>query len=90
VTISIFLDVAEQRNLEGKKVLSEKSIAEMETTQFAAVPVKYMPKEASGLKIGLGCWMENGSTVTNLNMTGFYPYVDRSLNYAAILVPEIG
>jgi CubicO group peptidase (beta-lactamase class C family) len=73
---------------EGKKVLSEKSIAEMETIQFAAVPVKYMPKEASGLKLGLGCWIENGSTVTSLNMTGFYPYLDRNLNYAAILVPR--
>lgn len=73
---------------EGKKVLSEKSITEMETIQFVSIPVKYMPKEASGLKLGLGCWIENGTTVTSLNMIGFYPYVDRGLNYAAILVPR--
>jgi CubicO group peptidase (beta-lactamase class C family) len=73
---------------EGKKVLSEKSIAEMETIQFPAVAVKYMPKEAAGLKLGLGCWIENGGIVTSLNTNGFYPYVDRSLNYAAILVPR--
>lgn len=73
---------------EGKKVLSEKSITEMETIQFVSIPVKYMPKEASGLKLGLGCWIENGTTVTSLNMSGFYPYVDRGLNYAAILVPR--
>ncbi len=46
-----------------------------------------MPKEAAGLKNGLGCWIENGSSVTSLNMTGFYAYVDRNLNYAAVLVP---
>jgi CubicO group peptidase (beta-lactamase class C family) len=72
---------------DGKKVLSEKSITEMETIQFAAIPVKYMPREASGLKMGLGCWMENGSIVTSLNTSGFWPYIDRSLNYAAVLVP---
>ena len=32
----------------------------METIQFA-LPVKYMPKEASGFKLGLGCWIENGT-----------------------------
>jgi CubicO group peptidase (beta-lactamase class C family) len=73
---------------EGKTVLSEKSIAELETIQFPKLPVKYMPKEAAGLKNGLGCWIENGSTVTSLNITGFYPYVDRSLNYAALLIPK--
>ncbi len=73
---------------DGKKVLSDKSVAEMETIQFARLPVKYMPKEAAGLKLGLGCWIETGSTITTLNMTGFYPYVNRSLNYAALLVPR--
>jgi CubicO group peptidase (beta-lactamase class C family) len=72
---------------EGKNVLSEKSVAEMETIQFAKLPVKYMPKEADGLKNGLGCWIENGSTITSLNMTGFYAFVDRNLNYAALVVP---
>jgi CubicO group peptidase (beta-lactamase class C family) len=73
---------------DGKQVLSEKSIAEMETLQFTKVPVKYMPKEAAGLKTALGCWIENGTLVTSLNMTGFYPYIDRNLNYAAVLVPR--
>ncbi|HCL83357.1 MAG TPA: hypothetical protein DIC22_05240 [Chitinophagaceae bacterium] len=75
-------------NFEGKKVLSEKAIAEMETIQFPKLPVKYMPKEAAGLKNGLGCWIENGNQVSSLNMTGFWPYIDRNLNYAAILVPR--
>lgn len=73
---------------EGKRVLSEKSVAEMETIQFAAVPVKYMPKLGAGLKLGLGCWIENGTTITSLYINGFYPYVDRRLNYAALLIPR--
>jgi CubicO group peptidase (beta-lactamase class C family) len=72
---------------ESKTVLTEKSVAEMESLQFPKLPVKYMPKEAVGLKTALGCWIENGSIVTSLNMTGFYAYVDRSQNYAALLVP---
>jgi CubicO group peptidase (beta-lactamase class C family) len=78
----------EKGMFEGKRVLSEKSIADMETIQFPVLPVKYMPKEASGLKLGLGCWIESGNLVTSLNMTGFYPYIDRRLNYAALLVPK--
>ena len=39
---------------EGKKVLSEKSVAEMETIQFPDVPVKYMPKEACWFKTRTG------------------------------------
>ncbi|HLA57108.1 MAG TPA: serine hydrolase domain-containing protein [Puia sp.] len=73
---------------EGKRILSEKSIADMETIQFPTLPVKYMPKEAAGLKMGMGCWIDGGNTITSLNLTGFYPYVDRKLNYAAILVPR--
>jgi CubicO group peptidase (beta-lactamase class C family) len=73
---------------EGKQVLSEKSVAEMETIQFATIPVKYMPKEGTGLKLGLGCWIDNGGTITSLNMDGFYPYLARRHNYAALLIPR--
>jgi len=72
---------------EGKQVLSEKSVTELETIQFANLPVKYMPKEASGMKIGLGCWIVNGTEITSLNMTGFYPYIDRCRQYAALILP---
>jgi CubicO group peptidase (beta-lactamase class C family) len=72
---------------EGKTILTEKSVAEMETLQFPKLPVKYMPKEGEGLKTALGCWIENGTTITSLNITGFYAYVDRNLNYAALLIP---
>jgi CubicO group peptidase (beta-lactamase class C family) len=73
---------------DGKKVLSEKSITELETSQFPKLPVKYMPKEAAGLKTGLGCWVDNGRLVTSIYLTGFWPYVDRNLNYAGLLIPK--
>jgi CubicO group peptidase (beta-lactamase class C family) len=85
--INFLAMILNKGTFEGKKVLSEKSVEEMETLQFVKLPVKYVPKEASGLKTGLGCWIENGTTITNLNLTGFYAYVDRNQNYAALLVP---
>ncbi len=76
-------------NFEGKQVLSEKSVHEMETLQFAALPVKYVPNESAGLKTGLGCWISNdGRIVTSLNMSGLWPFIDRCHNYAGILVPK--
>lgn len=74
---------------EGKKVLSEKAVAEMETIQFANLRVKYIPKEAAGLKIGLGCWTDPGTKeIASLNIGGFWPYIDRQLNYAALILPQ--
>jgi CubicO group peptidase (beta-lactamase class C family) len=74
---------------EGKKVLSEKSVAEMETIQFANLKVKYVPKEAAGQKIALGCWTNSGAAeFTSLNSAGFWPYIDRNLNYAALILPQ--
>jgi CubicO group peptidase (beta-lactamase class C family) len=75
-------------SFEGKRVLTEKSVAEMETMQFPKLPVKYMPKEAEGLRSGLGCWLREASLVTSIYMTGFWPYVDRNLNYAGLLIPK--
>lgn len=72
----------------GKQVLSEKSVAEMETIQFPKLPVKYMPKEAAGFKTALGCWADNSGMVNSIYITGFWPYVDRNLNYAALLIPK--
>jgi len=73
---------------DGKTVLSEKSVAELETIQFPKLPVKYMPKEAAGSKTALGCWVGPGGLVSSLYVTGFWPYVDRNLNYAGLLIPK--
>jgi CubicO group peptidase (beta-lactamase class C family) len=74
---------------EGKTVLSEKAIQEMETLQFSALPVKYVPKEAGGYKTGLGCWVSaDGKEITSLNEYGFWAYIDRCRHYAALISPK--
>ncbi|MDP4129510.1 MAG: serine hydrolase domain-containing protein [Bacteroidota bacterium] len=76
-------------SFEGKQVLSEKAIQEMETLQFPSLPVKFVPKEATGYKTGLGCWVSaDGREITSLNGSGLWPFIDRCRNYAGIIVPK--
>jgi hypothetical protein len=86
--INFLAMILNKGTFEGKSVLSEKSVAELEKIQFAKLPVKYMPKEAAGLRTGLGCWVGDGGMVSSIYMTGFWPYVDRNLNYAGLLIPK--
>jgi len=72
---------------EGKRVLSEKAVAEIETAQFAQLPVRYIPKEGTGLMNGLGCWIQpgNATLLSSMNLAGTWPYIDKCRNYAAII-----
>ncbi|MBS1667703.1 MAG: beta-lactamase family protein [Bacteroidetes bacterium] len=76
----------------GKRILSEKSVAELETAQFTALPVKYSPKITEGLHYGYGDWIEEtdsegkGTLISCNNLYGTYPYIDKCKNYAAILI----
>jgi len=69
---------------EGKRVLSEKSVQEMETLQFTELPVKSIPKGWEGWHTGLGDWI-NGNVICNLNLNGNWAYIDKCRKYAAIL-----
>src|SRR6185437_10150541 len=46
---------------EGKRILSEKAVQEMETAQFANLPVRYMPAGLQGAHVALGSYI----TATN-------------------------
>lgn len=76
---------------EGKRILSEASIAEMEKNHFPGLPVKFTPKVAEGYEYGLGVWLQekdaNGQTtvVSSPGLFGTWPYIDRCRNYAAIV-----
>ena len=76
---------------EGKKILSEKAIEEMQTPQFTNLPVKYTPKVAEGLHYGLGEWIQEEDAqgksivVSSPGLFGTWPYVDKCRNYAAIV-----
>jgi CubicO group peptidase (beta-lactamase class C family) len=76
---------------EGKKILSEKAIEEMQTPQFTSLPVKFTPKVAEGLHYGLGEWIQEedaqgkSTVVSSPGLFGTWPYVDKCRNYAAIV-----
>ena len=76
---------------EGKQILSETSITEMQKPQFANLTVKYAPKETEGMKYGLGEWIhdEDGQpTFTSPSLTGTWPFLDKCRNYACIILVE--
>lgn len=76
---------------EGKRVLSEESVAEMQKNHFPGLPVKYTPKAAEGFEYGLGEWIQekdangNATVVSSPGLFGTWPYVDKCHNYAAII-----
>lgn len=77
---------------EGKRILSEKSVAEIETSQFGEIPVKYIPKAMQGFHFGLGCYITESSgagvsgTLACPNLEGTTPFLDKCRGYAAILI----
>ncbi len=76
---------------EGKKILSEESIAEMQKVQMAELPIKFSPKAAVGFEYGLGEWIQEknadgiASVVSSPGFFGTWPYIDNCRKYAAIL-----
>ncbi|OQP54659.1 hypothetical protein A4H97_22100 [Niastella yeongjuensis] len=76
---------------EGKRILSEKAIEEMEKPQFPNLPVKFTPKVAEGFHYGLGEWIQeedasgNSTVVSSPGLFGTWPFIDKCRNYAAIL-----
>jgi CubicO group peptidase (beta-lactamase class C family) len=76
---------------EGKQILSEESIAEMQKPQFVGLPVKYAPKETVGMQYGLGQWISDidGQTVfTSPSLSGTWPFIDKCRNYAGIILVQ--
>ncbi|AXY75248.1 class A beta-lactamase-related serine hydrolase [Paraflavitalea soli] len=76
---------------EGKRILSEESIGEMQKNHFPGLPVKFTPKVAEGFEYGLGEWIQekdangNSTVVSSPGLFGTWPYVDKCRGYAAII-----
>ncbi len=74
----------------GKRILSEKAIAEMQTIQIKKAEKKYTPKIAEGYEYGLGEWIEqrdgagNSVVISSPSLAGTWPYIDQCRNYACI------
>lgn len=81
---------------EGKKILSEKAVMEMEKAQLTTLPVKYTPPGTEGWHYGFGAWLPeedaqgNGTVITSPSLTGTWPYIDKKNKYAAILLVQSG
>jgi CubicO group peptidase (beta-lactamase class C family) len=75
-----------------KRVLSEKSVEELESPQFTNLPVKYIPKDLQGAKIGLGNYIlspnGSGTVWASPSLQGCFPYIDKCRHYAAILLVQ--
>ncbi len=75
----------------GKRILSEKSIEEMQKPTVINVPFKYVPKVAEGYNYGLGEWIqeadENGKSIVLScpGLFGTWPWIDNCRGYACII-----
>ena len=74
----------------GKRILTEKSITEMQTTRTTPSMIKYAPKAAEGFNYGFGEWIietdDNGigTVVASPGLFGTWPMVDNCRGYACI------
>ena len=78
----------------GKKILSEASIQEMQKQQYGDLPVKYVPKLVEGFGHGLGLWLQetddagNATAISSPGFFGTWVWIDLRKNYAAIILPK--
>jgi CubicO group peptidase (beta-lactamase class C family) len=76
---------------EGKRFLSEESVAEMMKIQTKDAVVKYTPVVASGYSYGLGCWIQemdgsgNATVISSPGLFGTWPMVDYCRGYTCII-----
>ncbi len=77
---------------EGKRILSESAIEQMQKIQTGNAVIKYVPKAAEGYSHGFGAWiMEtdskgNATAVCDPSLTGTWPMIDYCRGYAFILL----
>jgi len=71
----------------GKRILSEGSIAQMQMNRLTADVKKIgFPAEASGLGYGYGEWVMGSNSVSSPGLFGSNPWIDKQKKYAAFLM----
>lgn len=71
----------------GKRILSEKSIAEMQVNRLTPnVKITYTPAQIDGFGYGYGEWIMGDSFVSSPGLFGSYPWVDNKNQYCAFLM----
>jgi CubicO group peptidase (beta-lactamase class C family) len=88
----VFLNMLLNKGMHnGKRILSEASIREMQTAQTKDISIRYTPKVAQGYRYGLGEWIQemdekgNATVVSCPGLFGTWPYIDLKRNYACII-----
>lgn len=75
----------------GKRILSEKAIADMQAVQTTPPMIKYAPKAGAGYNFGLGEWIlqadENGKAIIAAmpGLAGTWPMIDNCRGYAMVV-----
>ena len=75
----------------GKKILSENSVAEMQKTVTNQNMIKYTPDVAKGFNYALGEWVleadadGNSTVVASPGLFGTWPWIDKKDGYACII-----
>lgn len=78
----------------GKRILSEQSIAEMETIRTTPALIKYAPKQAEGYSYGFGEWITatdekgNASVVACPGLYGSWAMIDKCRGYAFVVITK--
>ena len=71
----------------GKRILSEKSIAEMQVNRITSdVKIAYTPAQIDGFGYGYGEWILGPGFVSSPGLFGSYPWVDNNNQYCAFLM----
>ncbi|MEA5141450.1 serine hydrolase domain-containing protein [Arcicella rigui] len=72
---------------QGKQILSEKSIAEMQMNRITTeVKVIHSPAEAGGLGYGFGEWIMANGAISSPGLFGSFPWVNNNKKYCAFLM----
>lgn len=71
----------------GKKILSEESVAELFKMQTGAAKIIYVPGPLQGYQYGLGNWIAADGTGihTSPGLTGGWPYINVQKKYACMI-----
>jgi CubicO group peptidase (beta-lactamase class C family) len=71
----------------GKRILSEKSIAEMQVNRLTPdVKIGYKPDGTESFGYGYGEWVMDGHSVSSPGLFGSFPWIDNEKKYAAFMM----
>lgn len=81
-----FLEMLRNKGtLNGKKVLSEKAIAEMQKMQTGTAKISFLPKVVEGESYGLGNWIQADGIFNCPGLSGDWPYINVSKRYVCVI-----